>query len=282
MKKKVLFLIILLVLFINFASAEYFCSDGTEASSSRKEIERYDAKTINDLGIGILDSREHAVLRKLEVVILADARGISLTNTSINLKLASGTYSVKLVNATANSANIQIGSSSKTLNEKEIDSIGDLQVLITEADLSNGIPSAEIIAGKEKLRLDSQNSPRQILTFGSSKYGVELISASYSSAIISVSKCETGNLSEKSSEAENETAINQTIANETNEETNQSKINITEATKNQTIANETKKDAKKKEEVSFLRKLWFWLAAMIFAILIFYILYSKITRKKNS
>ena len=152
-------------------------------------------------------------------------------NNSISLELESGTYTVSLINATSDSAKIQIGSSSKILNEKETDTIGDLQVLIVEADLSNGISSAKIIAGKERIKLDSQANPRQILAFGNNKYGVELASASYNFAIISVSKCETGNLSEKIEPVEEVVVItNQTTANETSTEANESNANVTEVT----------------------------------------------------
>ena len=275
MKKRAIFLILfslvfLILILVSIASAAYVCSNNTEISKDSKEIAEKERKSVNSLGIAVINAGEHGVLKKIEAELILEAEKIFLTNETRKEKVefSDGAYTIEMINTTGTSAKIKIDGSQEEIEEGENKKIGSLEVILNEAEESSG-GSVKIIVGNKKISLSSDENPTETLTINSVNYLIEIFSATDMSAIITVWKCKNSEvLSLEEQKQEPEENINQI-----------SQTNRTEEAINQTsdipIKNKTKEPEKVAIEKSIFNKIWFWFSLAIIVIMIGYIIYKK-------
>jgi len=202
MKKRKFLLIFMIILFINFInliSASYTCSNESSVLTDQDEIETGEKKSINGLGIGLIDSDETPVFNRFTAEIIVDAKKILLSNETPleEVELLSGDYSVNLTDIMGDTAVIKVEGNSESVNEGEWTTINNLKVFLVNSQGSYpGQGNAEIMVGIDLISLSNDENPIQIVTINEKNYVLELFSASDTNAIIIVKKCETGNITE--------------------------------------------------------------------------------------
>ena len=228
MKKEFIFAVFLIVIFAGVVKAEAVCSNSSEPLSETKVIELFERRTINGLGIGVADATYLNVIKKSRATLILEAKRVILSNNqSQKLEFASGEITVTLLNATGTSATVQVGGASGELEIESSATIGNYEVIITKIEIAE-TTTATLLVGSKSLELSDEESTYSVETIGTQKYLVELISASGEDAYISVSFCESGEVSFLVEETPTENSTNITI---------ESNITLTE---NQTvIQNET-------------------------------------------
>lgn len=223
MKKRAFLLLTMMILFINLVSAAYGCSNGTLEEEINK-IDVGEIENTNGIGVGIIEGERDG----LSVDILIDAKSLLLTNetSSIEVKLLSGNYDVELINLTEDSAAIKIEGDTEGIKKGETKKIDDLQVHLTDA--SGTYPGEDanvrLLVGIDNIFLH-YNDLTKIKTINGTEYLFEFFSSSSTNAIITVKKCEGGDLIEiAETEDNNDAEINQT----TNQTQNETDTNITD------------------------------------------------------
>lgn len=245
--KKIVFILVIIIL-VNAVSAELACSDRSKVEIDQNEIKLGSAKKINELGIGVALSDDSALGYRAELLI--DAQSISLSNESSEINLISGKYSASAPNISSSSAIIKIDSESKTLELKDKAAIKGLVVMYFK--FQNNL--AEVLIGTKEIYLSSREKLSEKITLGNETYIIELFSASDSNAVVKVSKCETGEISEIN-QANNTTEAQQNSTNQTIQ--NNTEIRPENNTLNNTIQNNTLKNPQDNEE-GFFQKIINW------------------------
>ena len=231
MKKSMFFFLIILSL--SFASAvKYECLNGV-LNKDIDEIEKYSVKTVEGISIGVTYSDFAGGLKRIAADLLIDAKRISLANetngTSIELK--SGDYTLELVSVT-DLVKIKVGGSTDEIEVGETEKVSDLHVYVIEA--SQNPSEAEVIAGIEKVSLEVNSVPLELIDIDDEEYLVELVSASDDNTLVKVSRCRNGNFTILVEPEINITVNNTQDANET---INSTTTNVTQT--NITISNPT-------------------------------------------
>ena len=223
-----------------------------------KELER---KSINDIGIALLNAQEFSALRGIAAEIIIDAKKIVLSNFSPpeTINISGSLHTVSLINATDTTAKINLDSSSYNLNKGEVNSTSNTEIVLAKAYSSDSGPTAEIIIGSKKISMSTATSLKEIVTINGKEYLIELFSASGTDAIISVSKCNTGNLTEEKENIESNVSTNATLnaSSENNETIFEINTTATNHAANQTSESES---AQEIEKPGFLRRIIDWIA----------------------
>ena len=235
MKKSVFTLLAILILSINLVSAAYGCSNGT-IKEDINEISVGETENTNGIGISIIKGEPAG----LSADILIDSKSLTLTNetSSIEIELLSGNYDVELINITGNIAEIKVEGDTGKIEKEETKNINNLQVHLI--DVNGTYPgedaNAKLLIGIDKIFLYS-NELTKTKKINTTDYLFEFFSSTTSNAIITVKKCENGDLIEIADAVpENNDSINLTTTNTTqdNETTQNSTINTTQIQNNQT------------------------------------------------
>lgn len=235
---------ILVCIYAGVASASYSCSNGTSISESVAEINVGKSKTVNGLGVGVIDAMDIGATRRLTAEIMVDAKAISLDNitSSEEIELLNEDYTVSLVNSTDDNAIINVGGSSATISLQDSGDIGGLKVYLVSSE--GAYPFAiTAIVGKKIISLSSDENSSQIISINGTDYGTGLFSASNSGATIKVDKCPSGKIIEVKDIVPviNTTRVNATIINNTTPVNNNATTNVTNT------ANETNPTAQKEK-----------------------------------
>jgi len=280
----ILELVLAFVVLSSFVSAVYICSDGSQITRDSREIGEFTKKTIDDLGIAVIEAEETPAINRIAAEIFVEAEKVSLSNEtpSENIELAGTEYEVKLINATENMAKISIDGSSQEINEKEVTSLKGLRVVVVEADIQPVDQiSAEVIVGVKKLDLSNSGNLSEIVTINGKNYSIELVTASDTSAEIGVSKCETGNIIKEQEQINNTVNVTGNVTNINQTEGNGSSQNITNVTsQNLTNAtsNVTSNINEDKEKSSLFKSVWFWILVIVIVVIIVLFVIYKINR----
>jgi len=216
----IIFVILLLAVSVNLISALYTCSNGGTFVEEVHEIDMWNRRTINGIGIGLIDADEIPALNKLTVELILDAKKVSLNNQTFSedITVDGKEYTISLVNSTVSEVKIDIDGSSKTLVEKELNTINGLEVLLVSTE-SEYPRESVILVGKEKVALSIPGNPSVIVKVSEKDYVLELFSASDNDATIKVKKCDKGNLTEiEDIEEDEEGEGDEGETNETEEE----------------------------------------------------------------
>ncbi|MFH1326895.1 MAG: hypothetical protein ABIH59_02095 [archaeon] len=294
--KRGILISILFVLVLNMISGGYFCSKGGLVDEDREEIEIGKAKSVNGLPLGLAKSNFISVVDRMEAELLFDAQRVILTNTTPSEVIEftdEKTYNVSLVNSTENKVAIKIGTDTEVIEKKGFAIVSGLDVfLINSEGFYPGTPTIEILIGKDKLSLSSDNNPRETITFESQKYFVEIFSVTEGeSAIIRSLTCEndTETIEYTAEEiiVENVTEPGETqnnTLNQINNETNTTVNNQTNETDNPML-NDTQDQNQtdtgdKKEGFNPFNSIFFY-ALVIFAILFFVLLFKYLKNKSD-
>jgi hypothetical protein len=298
MEKRLIFVlefilaVLILISLCSFVSATYICSDGSQLSKDTREINELTKKSINGLGIAVIQSDE--ALNRIAADLIIDAEKVSLSNATApeNIELLEGIYEVKLINTSNSMAQISINGSSREINEREYDVLKGLQVFVVEANREPDVLTADVIIGVKKLSLSSTGNTSQIVVINGKNYSVELISASDNSANLGVGICGTGSIIEEQQQINNtnQSNINQTAGNESQNLTagngtsqnitNITSQNLTNATNNATTNITADADSKK---TSIIRSRWFWVFVIaIVVIIVAFIIYGKMKGNREA
>jgi len=228
-------LIFSLIFCISIVSAAqkfiYNCTNGSELIENTKEIDLYDRKSVNGIGIGVTNADEISALARFIAEVIVDARQVELSNETISqiVNISGRIINVTLVNATDDSATIRIGQKNYYFNEKELTSAGNYEVFVYRANEAGGIMIAELLIGNDRIFFTSHDAATKEVTIDKIKYVIELFSASDNDATMIVRKCKTGDIQQFEyvpEETKNATINNGTVA-----------LNKTQ---NQTVTNKTK------------------------------------------
>jgi len=288
-KERVLIIFIFIVLTISFVSAKALktnCSDGSKVSWDEDEIDIHKSKRINGLGIAVVKTSNKAIITQQGVIpvgiadIFIDSTYLTLSSkqSSDEITLLLGKYTVSLSNTTSTTAKISINGESKDITVDEVTILKSLSVLLIEAESIDNSSTAKLIIGSQQLSLSSTDKVAEKISFSENKtYLVELRSASDSNAIIRVSKCSKGEIQieetvlPQQNQTINDTTSNLTEANNT-EEQNTTQVSVEEArerlrqiekankTKNQSDSKTLENEPQKED---FFRRLINWIKRLL-------------------
>ncbi len=200
MKKEVVFIISLFVIFISisFVSAEIEISCTGTLSSDLDEIEVGNKKSSNGLRIGVTGADEVNVINRLTADLLIDASKATVSNSSYfqDVDLSDGSHTITFRNATSEKAWIDVDGTAQEIEKGDVVAFGSLFVMLANIDISNSEdPSTKVIIGNQQISLSNDDNPADKVTVGDVDYVVELVSASDSGATIKVYKCDGGDIS---------------------------------------------------------------------------------------
>ncbi len=247
--------ITLLTLLPSASAVKVICSNETKVLSDTSEIAVGDKSNINGLGIAVANADETNAIGRLTADLFIDAGKASVSNKSYSqeVSLLNGIHTINFANITGEKIMISIDGVYIELYEGDVNMSGNLFVMIPSIDISDSQnPGAKVIIGSQKLSLLNTENPAEKVSAGSIDYVVELYSASDSGATIRVSKCDGGDISFGSEDAENissnaseintsttneSMAINETaiIINDTNQSLNETDSAISEGEKKPNI-----------------------------------------------
>ncbi len=262
MKKSLIlvFLIAVVLISVIHVSAKYLCSDGSNISRSMKEMKELERKSINDIGIALLNAQEFSALRGIAAEIIIDAKKMVLSNSSPpeTINISGSLHTISLINVTDTTAKINLDSSSYNLNKGEGNSTSNTEIVLAKSYFSDSGPTAEIIIGSKKISMSTTTSLKEIVVINGKEYLIELVSASGTDAIIAISKCNTGNLTEEKETIESNLS-NNAVANASskiNETSNETSGKINQSENNKTLENNS---VEEKEKPGFLRRIIDWI-----------------------
>ncbi len=242
-----IFVIIVVIVSTNLAQAKPACSDNSLITWDVKEINIGSAKTINNIGFGVIKTEERAFYKTVVAELMIDAKRVELSNKtpSQEVELLSGKHNVGFTKASDTKATIKIGDESKEIEEGSIETIKSLIVALLDSieTSDNESIAVKLLVGANKISLTLPEANTEKVTIGNNSYLIELISASGSNAVIKASKCATGELILIETIEKNETRtdvdINQTINNTQSNITlieNKTEDKENESTKQVTVA----------------------------------------------
>jgi len=273
--KRVLVYLFLIVLASAFASASYTCSNDTEMIEDTGEIQLGERESINSVGISVVSSDEASVISRITADLFIDSKKLSFSGTSVNtteykeIDLLSGDYKVYLTDLTETNAKIKITDSSETIEEGEIGTISSLKVFLINADKTDESINADILVGKEQISLSNDDVQQKVVEINSVDYLIELVSASDTGALVSVSKCSSnGQITEIEDEEPEEDENNQTeednqteVDDEPQEDTHQ--VNISDFNNqlndNNSDSPDSDANANTNAEPGIMKRIWDWL-----------------------
>lgn len=270
MKKEAILILISIVL-IAHASAKISCSDNSEVIWDQDEINIGSSKIINDISIGVAKTEERAFYKRVIAELIIDARRIELSNktSSQDISITTGKYNVGFIETSDEKAKIKVDEASKEIEEKSIETIKDLIVMLVESKniIEQETTVVRLMAGYKQISLSNDQHPSEKISSGNTTYFIELSSASYSNAIIKVSNCKTGEIIEitdiinKTEEtitnASNITSANKTADNPKNESTKQ--VSVAEARERLKKLNETQSSGDASQKENIFRRILSWI-----------------------
>lgn len=195
MKKSLILLSLLLVLSLTLVTAAPECSDGSEPDSSLRGLDVGERRSINGVGIGLIDSDEIYVLRRFTAEIILEAKKISLSNETpeIEIELDSEDITIRLLGVTSDLVEVEVDDSSRKIEEGEVDSVGGFDVMVLSFSGNNASDmEATLLVGIEQISFSNDENPSVIEKIDGENYLIELFSASETQATFRVSTCETG------------------------------------------------------------------------------------------
>lgn len=261
MRKEAIILALMIILIqFQLVTAKIICSDNSTVSTDQEEINLGTSRSINGLGIGVIKTDEINVFRRVIADLLIDTARVELSNQTLSQKieLLSGSYTVTLGNVSESTAKITIEGESKEITKDEEETIKGLITLLTKVEISEVSTTAKLIIGAKKISLSNDQHPTEKLTFGTKTFIVQLSSASEANALVKVSKCNSGEISEivteipKNQTQENKNQTNQSIINNTQINNNTLENNLTNQTQKGTIIEQTPK------KLSLWRRILNW------------------------
>lgn len=283
MKKSGIFILMLLIS-ISMISAGYECSDGNIIEDS-KELELYEAKSINSVGVGLIYSDETAATQSYSAEIIVDAVKFILTEAenSTEAEMITETESVKMIEADDSKAKLKVGGDYEEISKGDTRTIDDFQVYLisSEGNFPNSTGNVEGIIGYDKIFL-TRTDKENLVEIDGTEYVFELFAASDTNAIIKVQKCGDGNATfvEIAEPVVNDT---ETINNNTEDEIENSSVSEEQnnASANDSIeVNSTEADISGESEKSIAETVVF--AGIIFAaVVVFIFLVLILLRKKE-
>ena len=290
MKKEILLITILLLTIPAIAAAEFECSDGSEVESDKKEVSTGNAKTINGLGIGLTQADEASVLKTLTAELIIDAEYVELTeaDSSTEIELLKGTYTITLGNVTETTAEIGVDGTIKSIEKDEVETSSGLNIFLSEVDES--AQSANFIIGDDIIALSTNINPTEKVVTDNSTFIIEIKTASDIQASIEVNKCNTGDIQEIATptpvinDTINDTEVDDPTINNTEEEipVNDS-INDTEPETTTDTTTSDQENLQRTNEKSLLQKLNLWgVIAAIAGAIIVVILYFIMKKPKKT
>ncbi len=285
MKKEALLLIILFS--ITIVSASYNCSTG-DLETDNNDIDIGKKRTINGIGIGIIDADEIPAFSRIVANILINSKNLEITNSSTTFEIREEEYTASLTNLSDENAKIRIDSSTEDIEIGEVKSIGGLEVFLFSAQGTYPeTATANILTGTEKIELSNDQNPSEIKTIDNSDYLFEIISASDENAVIGVGKCDNGTITEIIEEIQNTTETNST--SETNStEIQQNQTSETTTEENQTTKNseetspENQIPAQQESKISFIEDYFNYIIIGIIVIIAFIIIFLIISIKNRA
>ncbi len=196
MKKGLFFIFVFILLIAGAEAVKYECTNKTAIQKEVEEIKLGSAKSISDLGVGVVFSRETPATRKVLAEIMLDAKRISLdlSKSKEDLVFFDKITSVQLINTSANNATLSIGGSSINIEEGDYVETGNFGVKLSK--IYQDTKKVDFIIGNKKIYLDNINYPNYKTKFGNNTFLVEITSASQDNAIIGVSKCKNSDIVE--------------------------------------------------------------------------------------
>jgi len=193
-KEKVLFVIMIGIIIVQFASAsvERVCSDGKNVSWSQKELKQGTTKVIGMLNIALIGADESVAFGRAGVSLIIDAKKILIINKSSNtIEINEKGYTLTLVNASDESAKITFNGQTKEILLDEFELMGLLPVYLDNSysKYEDDLPAADLIIGSSQMYLTSEEMPYRKINITNTTYLIELISASDDNAMLRVSSC---------------------------------------------------------------------------------------------
>lgn len=194
--KKWVFLFVLFYA-VSFVSSYYACTNNGTVVFDVEGLDEGETKVVNGLVLGLKESRDVPAIKRVDVHLFLDAQSALLTdNSSTEIRFMDSSKSnISLQNLTSSGAAIKIGSTTKTIDDGEIGTIGKLSVAVLSAEGEYpGNAEVQVLIGKGQLQLSNVDNPGEVVTANGKKYSVEIFSASNEDATIKVGKCENSSL----------------------------------------------------------------------------------------
>src|SRR3989344_1724525 len=194
MKKRYFLLIVLFLFITRIEAVKYECTNGTIIQKEVEEIKLGYVKSIGDLGVGIVYSRETPATKKFWAEVTLDAKRISLDSSKSkeDLVFFYKSTSVELINTTENTATLKIEESSINLEEGDYIETGSFGVKLSK--IHQDTKGVDFIIGNKKIYLDNIDYPNYKLKLGNDTFLIGISSASQENAVISVSKCKSSDI----------------------------------------------------------------------------------------
>ncbi|MDP4039749.1 MAG: hypothetical protein Q8P57_04180 [Candidatus Pacearchaeota archaeon] len=223
MEKKCVLVVLLIFLFYTASAVSYTCTNPDKLRVDTDEINIANREKVGGLSIGVCSITSNSVYGWIESEVFIDSNKIIIegTNSTVGTELISSNSSVNLVSASSDRAEIKIGSTTKEIDLGECELIGSTQIILAEISGTGQTSIVNALVGAQKIILNTNENPSEIVDFASKKYAVTLVSGSNNEAILKVNYCLEGELTEISSvsipepEAENQTNQTQNIENQT-------------------------------------------------------------------
>jgi hypothetical protein len=265
MKKGATLILLIIILIPLVNSIEYTCSDPSDLKEDTEEIKEGEKDSLRGLTVGICGAIENSFEKWIESEVFIDANVVTIVgNATLGTELRSGNSTVSFTQPSSEKIKIDVGGTKEEIEINDCLTINDHAVMLVDISGTGAQATAKILIADEKITLNTQSNPGQIIESNAKKYALQLLTGSSLQSTIKVSTCGEGEITQ---------LMTPQITNSTNS-TNQ-ETNITNSTTEQNITiqnntNESKTGDKQREgfiepkvkKPNIFARFWGWIKSL--------------------